>query len=86
MADRIDSSWDVIVIGAGLGGLRAATRLARTGLRVADLMDPVAFAEVYAEQVKEHNPMLEAAGVDTVDFEIVTVQLEPTRAPQVSLT
>jgi prolycopene isomerase len=47
MADRIDSSWDVIVIGAGLGGLSAATRLARAGLRVLVLEQHV-FAGGYA--------------------------------------
>jgi prolycopene isomerase len=30
---EVDSSWDVIVIGAGLGGLSAAARLGRMGLR-----------------------------------------------------
>ena len=32
--DPIDSHWDVIVIGSGLGGLSAAARLAGSGLRV----------------------------------------------------
>ncbi len=31
---RIDTDWDVIVIGSGLGGLSSAARLARSGLRV----------------------------------------------------
>jgi prolycopene isomerase len=31
---RIERSWDVIVVGSGLGGLSAAARLARKGLRV----------------------------------------------------
>jgi prolycopene isomerase len=30
----VDSHWDAIVIGSGLGGLTAAARLAKTGLRV----------------------------------------------------
>ena len=30
---EVDSSWDVIVIGAGLGGLSAAARLGQMGLR-----------------------------------------------------
>jgi prolycopene isomerase len=30
---RIDTSWDVIVVGAGLGGLSAAARLTQAGLR-----------------------------------------------------
>jgi all-trans-retinol 13,14-reductase len=32
--NEIDSHWDVIVIGSGLGGLSAAARLAHSGLRV----------------------------------------------------
>ena len=30
---EVDGSWDVIVVGAGLGGLAAATRLGQLGLR-----------------------------------------------------
>jgi prolycopene isomerase len=33
-SQRVDSHWDVIVIGSGLGGLSAATRLSQSGLRV----------------------------------------------------
>jgi prolycopene isomerase len=33
-SERIDTHWDAIVIGSGLGGLSAAARLAKTGLRV----------------------------------------------------
>ena len=32
--DQIDREWDAIVIGSGLGGLSAAARLAKAGLRV----------------------------------------------------
>ena len=32
--EHIDTDWDAIVIGSGLGGLTAAARLAKTGLRV----------------------------------------------------
>jgi prolycopene isomerase len=30
---EVDSSWDVIVVGAGLGGLSVAARLSQMGLR-----------------------------------------------------
>jgi prolycopene isomerase len=33
-SESIDTHWDAIVIGSGLGGLSAAARLAKTGLRV----------------------------------------------------
>ena len=34
ITQQIDSHWDVVVVGAGLGGLSAAARLSNSGLRV----------------------------------------------------
>ncbi|MEZ5305182.1 MAG: adenylosuccinate synthase [Verrucomicrobiales bacterium] len=46
-------------------------KIERTGLRLADLRDPAKFAERFAERVNQINPVLEAAGVETIDFEAV---------------
>lgn len=49
MVEPLDTNWDVIVIGSGMGGLSAATRLARSGLRVLVLEQHV-FAGGYAHR------------------------------------
>jgi prolycopene isomerase len=69
MADKIDSSWDVIVIGAGLGGLSAAARLSRAGLRVLVLEQHV-FAGGYA-----HHFLRRVRGTKVVyDFDVALHQ------------
>lgn len=44
-------------------------KIARTGLRLSDLLDTVAFTEAYAALVKENNILLEAADQELIDFE-----------------
>lgn len=67
--ESLDSNWDVIVIGAGLGGLSAATRLARTGLRVLVLEQHV-FAGGYA-----HHFLRKVRGTKIVyDFDVALHQ------------
>ena len=44
-------------------------KIERTGLRLADLLEPDTFAEVYAEKVAASNELLEAAGLETISFE-----------------
>lgn len=66
---RLDSTWDVIVIGSGLGGLSAAARLARTGLRVLVLEQHV-FAGGYA-----HHFLRKVRGTKIVyDFDVALHQ------------
>jgi prolycopene isomerase len=65
----IDRSWDVIVIGSGLGGLTAATRLARSGLRVLVLEQHV-YAGGYA-----HHFLRKVKGTKIVyDFDVALHQ------------
>ncbi len=44
-------------------------KVGRTGVRLADMDDPVWFAERFAELVEEHNMILEAGGQEMVNFE-----------------
>ena len=78
MAQRIDTHWDTIVIGSGLGGLSAATRLAKAGLRVLVLEQHV-FAGGYA-----HHFLRKVKGTDIVyDFDVAlhqTGDLKPGRS------
>ncbi len=80
----LDSDWDAIVIGAGLGGLSAATRLARTGLRVLVLEQHV-FAGGYA-----HHFLRRVRGTKIVyDFDVAlhqTGDLLPGRSVHQMLT
>jgi prolycopene isomerase len=75
---RPDSHWDVIVIGAGLGGLSAAATLARRGLRVLVLEQHV-YAGGYA-----HHFLRRVRGTRVVyDFDVAlhqTGDLSPGRA------
>ena len=65
----IDTHWDVIVIGSGLGGLSAATRMAKAGLRVLVLEQHV-FAGGYA-----HHFLRKVKGTDIVyDFDVALHQ------------
>lgn len=66
---KLDDHWDVIVIGSGLGGLAAATRLSRTGLRVLVLEQHV-FAGGYA-----HHFLRKVRGTKLVyDFDVALHQ------------
>jgi phytoene dehydrogenase-like protein len=67
--DALDPNWDVIVVGSGLGGLSAAARLARTGLRVLVLEQHV-FAGGYA-----HHFLRKVRGTKIVyDFDVALHQ------------
>jgi prolycopene isomerase len=78
MAKHIETDWDTIVIGSGLGGLSAATRLAKAGLRVLVLEQHV-FAGGYA-----HHFLRKVKGTDIVyDFDVAlhqTGDLKPGRS------
>jgi adenylosuccinate synthase len=50
-------------------------KIDRTGLRLADLLQPDAFAEDYAAKVSANNVLLEAAGLDPIDFESTCKEL-----------
>ncbi len=66
---QIETNWDVIVIGSGLGGLSAATRLSRAGLRVLVLEQHVV-AGGYA-----HHFLRKVKGTDVVyDFDVALHQ------------
>jgi prolycopene isomerase len=66
---RIETDWDVIVVGSGLGGLSCACRLARSGLRVLVLEQHV-FAGGYA-----HHFLRKVKGTQIVyDFDVALHQ------------
>jgi prolycopene isomerase len=68
-SERIDTGWDAIVIGSGLGGLSAAARLAKSGLRVLVLEQHV-IAGGYA-----HHFLRKVRGTKTVyDFDVALHQ------------
>ena len=57
--------------GRGIGPAYS-DKIERTGLRVADLLDPFAFTDRLVEKVSDANLILEVAGVPTLDIEEVT--------------
>lgn len=66
---RLDTDWDAIVIGSGLGGLSAAARMATAGLRVLVLEQHV-YAGGYA-----HHFLRKVRGTKTVyDFDVALHQ------------
>jgi prolycopene isomerase len=66
---KIDTSWDAIVVGSGLGGLTAAARMATAGLRVLVLEQHV-YAGGYA-----HHFLRRVRGTKTVyDFDVALHQ------------
>ncbi|MBW2390450.1 MAG: NAD(P)/FAD-dependent oxidoreductase [Deltaproteobacteria bacterium] len=66
---KIETNWDVIVIGSGLGGLTAATRMSKAGLRVLVLEQHV-FAGGYA-----HHFLRKVRGTKIVyDFDVALHQ------------
>jgi prolycopene isomerase len=74
---KIDTDWDVIVIGSGLGGLSSATRLAKAGLRVLVLEQHV-FAGGYA-----HHFLRKVKGTKIVyDFDVALHQTGSLRPGQ----
>lgn len=50
-------------------------KIERTGVRLAELLQPDVFAEVYSEKVATNNVLLEAAGVEPIDFEATCKEL-----------
>jgi prolycopene isomerase len=65
----VEKQWDVIVIGSGLGGLTAAARLARSGLRVL-VLEQHEYAGGYA-----HHFLRKLRGTRTVyDFDVALHQ------------
>lgn len=44
-------------------------KIERTGLRLAELLEPEVFAEAYAERLAASNELLEAAGLDQIPYE-----------------
>jgi len=79
----IETDWDVIVVGSGLGGLTAATRMAQSGLRVLVLEQHV-YAGGYA-----HHFLRKVPGTKVVyDFDVAlhqTGDLLPGRAMHTNL-
>jgi len=75
---EVERSWDVIVVGSGLGGLTSATRLARTGLKVL-VLEQHEFAGGYA-----HHFLRKVKGSNVVyDFDVAlhqTGDLKPGRS------
>jgi len=61
--------------GRGIGPTYA-DKIERTGLRVADLMNPVTFVEKLAPKIEEANLILESAGVELLDLETVAKEIQ----------